>query len=226
MGGSDVILIIVIILIVWIYHWCFNHPNLETVSLSELLTKGKFKTGDLVLFKAVDNFNSPIIMSYYGHIGVVYVDPETKIPLIFEAANPTEMNLDECQNANGIFISPLEDRVKLYKGYTFYKELERPLDSDVCTEFKTFIDYCAANMKYETGVVSNGIKKCMGEPIGLRINCGEIVFLSLIKLGLIPLDYYKKKSWHHLRWMCGIKDLSGGNWYREPVKITYSPITS
>ena len=213
--------LIVILVIAWVYYWCFRHPSFDEVSLDEVLSKNKFKTGDLILFKAVDNFNGSFIMSYYGHIGVVYAD-STGV-YVFEAANTTNMTLNPDQNANGIFMSPLADRIKMYKGYAFYKELKDPLDAATCDEFRSFIDYCIENMSYETRVMANGIKKGMGEKIGMQVNCGELVFLSLIKLGLLPLEYYYKPAFHHLRWMCDIKILPE-NEYLEPVKLTYSPI--
>ena len=223
MGFSGVFAVLVVLMLAWVYYWCFNHPQLESERLVDLLDKSKFKTGDLILFKAVDNFNGSLIMSYYGHIGIVYV--EDGIPYIFEAADTTHMNLDAGQNHKGIFMSPLEGRVKTYKGYTYYKELKTPLSPEIVGEFKTFIEYCLANMSYETRVLSNGIKKGIGEKIGLRVNCGELVFLSLIKLGLLPIENYEKKSFHHLNWMCTITDLTG-NEYLAPVKLLYSPITS
>jgi hypothetical protein len=221
MGFSVAFSIMILVIMVWVYYWCFSHPRLKSERLGDLLDQSKFKTGDLILFKAVDNFNGSLIMSYYGHVGIVYV--ENDVPYIFEAADPTNMALDPDQNHHGIFMSPLESRAKTYKGYTYHKELKTPLSPEILDEFKSFIDYCLDNMAYETRVVSNGIKKGAGEKIGLRVNCGELVFLSLIKLGLIPIEYYEKKSFHHLNWMCTITDLTD-NGYLEPVKITYSPI--
>lgn len=221
MGFSAAFSVLIIMVMVWVYYWCFSHPRLKSERLGDLLDQSKFKTGDLILFKAVDNFNGSLIMSYYGHVGIVYV--EDGIPHIFEAADPTNMTLDPDQNPRGIFMSPLESRVKTYKGYTYHKELERELPAEICDEFRSFVKYCIDNMSYETRVVSNGIKKGVGEKIGLRVNCGELVFLSLIKLGMIPIENYEKKSFHHLNWMCTITDLTD-NRYLDPVKITYSPI--
>lgn len=223
MGIAGSVIVVFMVLMIWTYYWCFAHPKLDTARLCDLLAANKFKTGDLILFKAVDNFNAPVIMSYYGHIGIVYVDPDTGVPFIFEAADPTEMALDSNQNKSGIFISPLESRIKMYKGYTFHKELANPIEVATCTEFATFIQYCINNMSYNTCVISNGIKKGLGEKIGTQVNCGELVFLSLIKLGLLPFTHYEKKAFHHLKWMCKITHVED-NHYLDPVKITYSPI--
>lgn len=226
MGFSGAILTILIVVIIWCYYWTAIHPNLDSEKLDILLKEKRFKTGDLILFKATDNFNAPFIASYYGHIGIVYVypdDPE-KTPYIFEAANPTNMALEDHENPRGIFISLLENRVKQYKGYSFYKELGNSIDPKICLEFETFINYCISNMEYDTGVVSNGIKKGLfGEKSGLKTNCGELVFLSLIKLDLLPLSSYDSPTYHHLRWMCSVENLENGNYYKEPLKIVYSP---
>lgn len=223
MGLSSAFLILGLILVIWVYYWCFNHPDVDSVRLDDLISGTKFKTGDLILFKAVDNFNPVFIMSYYGHIGIIHVDPDTNVPHIFEAANPAEMALNPDQNSAGIFVSPVESRIKTYKGIAYHKPLERVLGPDICREFKNFMDFCVKNMEYNANVISNGLRKAAGEKIGTKVNCGELAFLSLIKLGLIPLEYYDKKCAHHLRWMCKIVDLTN-NKYGDPVKITYSPI--
>lgn len=219
------LLVILVIMIIWYYIFTYAHPNLKTVPLKNLLDEKKFKTGDIILFKAVDNYNAPLIASYYGHIGIVWVypdDPEQK-PYIFEAANPTNLFLTDYQNPKGIYLSLLENRIKKYKGYCFYKELGNEIDNEICLEFEKFINYCVINMEYETCVFSNGIKKGLfGEKIHHKVNCGELVMLSLIKLDLLPTELYEKNVFHHLRWMCSITDLCD-NYYEEPKKILYHP---
>lgn len=225
MSVAESLLIIVVILVVWFYIFTHSHPDLECESLDVLMRDKKFKTGDIILFKAVDNYNAPMIASYYGHIGIVWVDPKdpTQTPYIFEAANPTNLVLEANQNPKGIYVSPLENRIKKYKGYTFYKELGHKINDDVCEEFERFIQYCVDHMEYETRVISNGIRKGLfGEKINNKVNCGEIVMLSLIKLDLLPNDAYEKRMFHHLRWMCSITDVRN-NYYEEPVKILYHP---
>jgi len=218
-------LIIIIILVIWCYMFTHVHPKLDTKALKILLHDKKFKTGDMILFKAVDNYNAPMIASYYGHVGIVWVYPDDpkQTPYVFEAANPTNLVLEEHQNLKGIYLSLLENRLKKYKGYTFYKELGNSLDPETIEEFEKFINYALENMKYETAVFSNGIKKGLfGEKLHNKTNCGELVFLSLIKLGLLPFNSYDERIFHHLRWMCSITDLQS-NYYEEPVKILFDP---
>jgi hypothetical protein len=218
-------LIIIIIFIVWFWVFTYNHPNLESKKLNILLEKKRFKTGDIILFKAIDNHNGPIIASYYGHIGIVWIypdDPE-EIPYIFEAANPEGFTLDDHHSIKGIYLSTLESRIKKYKGYSFYKELHYPIEKKICVEFEDFIDHCVTNMEYDSHVFSSGIRKGLfGEKLNNKTNCGEITFLSLIKLGLIDTDKYEKKAFHHLRWVCSLTDLKD-NYYEEPVKILCDP---
>ena len=218
-------LIIIIILVIWYYIFTHAHPNLDVESLEILLREKKFKTGDMILFKAVDNYNAPLIASYYGHVGIVWVypdDPE-QIPYVFEAANPTNMTLEEHHNPKGIYLSLLENRIKKYKGYAFYKQLGCEIEPEIRLEFEKFINYAVDNMEYDTSVISSGIKKGLfGEKIHNKTNCGELVFLSLIKLGLLPFSEYSRRVFHHLRWMCSITELQD-NYYEEPVKIIYDP---
>jgi hypothetical protein len=218
-------LVIIIILVTWFWVFTYAHPDLETEKLNVLLLEKKFKTGDMILFKAVDNYNAPMIASYYGHVGMVWIypdDPE-KIPYIFEAANPTGFTLEDHHNPKGIYLSTLESRIKKYKGYSFYKELHYPITQDLCEEFEDFIDYCVVNMEYDSKIFSSGIRKgIFGEKLNNKTNCGEITFLSLIKLGLIDPEEYETKAFHHLRWVCSITDLKD-NYYEEPVKILCDP---
>jgi hypothetical protein len=220
------LLIITIIIIIWFYVFTYAHPNFESEKLNTLLLSKKFKTGDLILFKAVDNFNAPLIASYYGHIGIVFVypdDPE-QIPYIFEAANPVGFTLEDHHNPKGIYAGSLENRIKKYKGYCFYKELRYPIKKNVCEDFEDFIEYCVENMEYDEKVFSSGTRKLVfNERLNNKTNCGELAFLSLIKLGLINIDEYEKNTFHHLRWMCSITDLEDNNYYEEPVKILCDP---
>ncbi len=218
-------LVIIIILIVWCWVFTYYHPDLEVAKLNDLMLNKKFKTGDIILFKAIDNHNAPMIASYYGHIGIVWIYPDDpqQIPYIFEAANPTGFTLEEHHNPKGIYLSNLESRLKKYKGYSFYKELRHPIIKETCEEFEEFINYCIENMEYESKVFSNGIRKgIFGEKLNNKTNCGEITFLSLIKLGLINPNEYENKTFHHLRWMCSITNLQD-NYYEEPVKILFDP---
>jgi hypothetical protein len=108
-------------------------------------------------------------------------------------------------------------------GFTFYKELEYPLDKDTISNFKGFMDYCLQNMSYNKNIFHNSMKKgILGEPINDHINCGELVYMSLIKLELLPDEYYNKKISHHLKYTTYITDVVK-NKYKKPVKILYYP---
>lgn len=219
------LVIIILAAILWMVAFNHIHPNYKEVKYEDLLAMGKFKTGDILLFKALDNWNAPVLASYFGHIGIIYVDPDdpTRTPYLFEAANPTDMVLEDQHNEAGIFFSKLVDRIKRYQGYTYLKELAVPIHPDKIREFKEFMHFCVDKMYYNINVFSNGLRKGLfGERLNLGTNCGEIVFLSLLKLGLLPQEYYQKNVFHHLRWMCSIQDLTD-NRYLEPVKITYAP---
>jgi hypothetical protein len=215
--------IIVIIIIIWIYWIYLNHPTFNNITYEEL--KPRFKTGDIILFHALDNINPIFIGSYFGHIGIVYVDPDdpNKIPYLFEAAGTKKMCLGKHNNPRGIFFSKLDDRLRRYKGYTFYKELSHPIDPAICRGFKNFINFAYINMYYEYNVVSSGIKKGTIEKCSLNTNCGEIVFLSLIKLGMLSKSDYYNNTFHYLLKTAHIKDLLNGYYYNEPLYIKYHP---
>lgn len=213
------------IVMVYIYYIYLKHPSLDEIHYETLYKEKKFKTGDLILFHALDNINPIFMGNYYGHIGVVYIDPDDPLqtPQLFEAASARTMPLLDHHNANGIFLSPLSNRLRKYRGYVFYKELSAPLADYVVRDFKKFITYAYGNMYYEYNVVSNGIKKGLCEHLGNNTNCGEITYLSLIKLGLLSTDRYSHRMFHHLKWVCNVKHLDNGSHYLNTVYIIDHP---
>jgi len=216
---------VLVLIIFYIYNVYINHPKFDQIQYEMLREKNKFKTGDLILFHALDNINPIFMGCYYGHIGVVYVDPDDpeQIPYLFEAASARTMPLLDHHNENGIFVSPLENRLRKYRGFLFYKELSHKISKTVARDFKNFIKYAQDKMYYEYNVVRNGIKKGTCESPKNNTNCGEIAFLSLIKLGLLSIDRYNQRAFHHLKWMCKIKTLDNDMAYFKPVYIIDHP---
>jgi len=170
------------------------------------------KTGDLVLFHALDNINPLIIGSYWGHVGIVVIHDGK--PMIFEAAG-IERKLPG-NNSNGIYFSDLQTRIKQYRGYVAIKKLKNPLSQEICTEFNTFIEFARKNMHYEKRVFQHYILHLLGYPCDLATNCGELVFLSLIKLGLLPISTYDEHCWHYLLKVIHITKLLN-NSYSSPI---------
>lgn len=212
--------IIVIIIILWVA-WFKTHPDFPEIQFETLKRKKKFKTGDIILFHALDNNFSPLMASYYTHIGIVL--EWDGVPYIFEAAPANRMPLIKGQNPRGIFISLLQNRIRKYKGFTYYKELKYPLNKQKTLELLEFINWAIDNMEYDYNYLDSALKKgLLGNPCSTKTNCGEMVFLSLLKLGLLPKSYYDLPVFHHLRWMCDIRDLQK-NKYLDPVKIIDHP---
>jgi hypothetical protein len=215
-----IIVLLIIVILIWIWNYQWRHHGYESIALNEMLDK--VRTGDLILFKALDNSNGPKIGCYFCHIGVVWVSPEG-VPYIFEAAGTRGMHLNTNQNQRGIFLEPLVDRIIRYRGYVFYKQLVGPLVVDDA-EFLEWVNYAICNMYYEYDVVGNGIKKGLGlEKCNNGTNCGEITMLTLIKLGILSESEYDRSRPHHLRDMCYLEDCGMGNSYMEPMQIVFSP---
>lgn len=216
------IIIIGIILLIWDYYFMHGFTKYEKTNVHKLIEEKKLKTGDIILFKAHDNHNAPFIMSFFGHIGIVWVDPHSKVynPLIFEAANVQGL-LEENSKPTGIYLVPLYDRISKYNGATYYKELAIPIPANINANFGHFINYCRNTMTYNVKIFNNGLKKFLGEHIHHKINCGEIVYLSMIKLGLLPPEEFNSKIWHHLRWTCNVTSVYK-NYYKKPLRLVYS----
>lgn len=217
--------ILIVIIIIYIYSFQYYSGTYETIYNDDLINSKILKTGDIICFKAYNNFNSIFIGNYYGHIGIVYVDPNNPDePYLFEANGVEKMALKDHHNKAGIFLTPVKERIAKYKGRCFYKGLNKEIHPDVCKEFKQFIDYCLETMKYEKSIFKSSIKKWIGwERCNHNTNCGELIFLSLIKLGLIPYEMYDKPTLHYLKWMCNIKKLENDYYYNDLIQIIDHP---
>lgn len=213
------LIIITMICIFWIWYMLANHPKLICKPFEVL----SFKTGDMVIFHAYDNINPIFIGSYWGHIGIVYNDPDTdEPPLLFEAAKTSQMKNCPDYNKNGIIVTDLKTRLEKYPGLVACKFLNRPIDSKIVRGMPTFINYAKKNMYYNENVVFNGIKKKKGEKLNNATNCGEIVILSLIKLGLLPENILDEKIAHHLLYAVNLNKLQN-NYYFKPIILTFNP---
>jgi hypothetical protein len=194
------------------------------VQYDSLLTHGRLKTGTIVLFHALDNINPVIIGSYWGHMGIVWVDPDdpSQTPWVFEAAPAKQMPLKSHHNPNGIFINRLEDRVKRYAGFVAIKELSGCVSDQKARDFKTFINFALVNLSYNYNCFANAARKLIGERINKKVNCGEMVFLSAIKLGILNKKEYTVPRLHHLLYMARIQDTQLGK-YKDPVYVLHAP---
>ncbi len=194
------------------------HPLYKCYEYTEL--KSRFKTGDIILFHALDNINPIFIGTYYGHIGVIYIDPdEPNKPYLFEAFNTSTTPFYPQECSNGVALVELEHRLNSYRGYCFYKELVVPIAVDLQYGFKEFITYAVANMKYNESVITNGLNKLLfNEPLHTETNCGELAYMSLIKLGLLPRQCASENRKHHLAWLASLIEVNG-NRYLDPVYV-------
>lgn len=191
--------------------------------VDELLDNPNLKTGDLILFKAYDNWNSLVHGSYYGHIGMVFISP-TGTPMLFEANGIERTPLKEHHSKSGIFLTPLADRIRKYKGRCFWKPLNKPLSQDTIDEFEQFIKYAMSEFRYEYSVFRNAIKIYLGvKYCDKKTDCGQLVYLSLIKTKLIDIDDYEVGKLHYLRYVTGLKELSGGYKYLDIIEVYDHP---
>lgn len=220
---------LIIILIIYIYSIQYDKGNYNQVFLDDVINDENviLKTGDMILFKAYNNFNSIYMGSYYGHVGIIYIDPDdaTQTPLLFEANGVEHMPLRDHHNKNGLFLTPLKDRIQKYKGRVFLKSLNKNIDENVVRNFRAFIDYCICNMIYDKKVVKSTVKKVLGlERCKKNTNCGELTFLSLIKLNLLPISSYETSpSFHHLSYVTKLQHLHNNYKYFEPIEIIDHP---
>ncbi len=179
------------------------------------------RDGDLILFKACDNLNVLVHGSYFSHIGmVVHIDG---VPHMFEANNPTGMNLLPHHNPAGIFLTPLYERVSKYRGYCYVRHLNKKLTDEHLVLLLKFIRFAVDNMYYDKAVVRSGFACLFGKPCSKKTNCGQILFLALIAMGLLPFEYYRKSILHHLMYISNLRQLQDGYEYGDIIRIVDQP---
>lgn len=204
----------------WYWHMTSNAPDMNRVMFENV----EFKTGDLILFHAYNNINPVFIGTFWGHIGIVYKDPDDpdSKPVLFEAAKTSGMKVCPDYNKHGIMITDLQTRVEKYPGLIACKILNVPINTNIIRGFTGFMDYCKTNMSYCDCVFRNALKKKLGEKLNNSTNCGEITFLSLIKLGLLPEAVLNQNISCHLHYVNDVKQVQN-NYYHDPIEITFNP---
>jgi hypothetical protein len=214
---------LIVVFVIFLIYFLYTRLDLQfsTIDVPRLsIDEIKFKTGDLLLFKATNNFNALMLGSYYTHIGMVIIINDT--PVIFEAQGMEDHYLPRRNNKRGIFLCNLKDRIKRYRGYVYH----RPLNKAICAEqvgyLMDFINYALENMWYTSSVYATAIKKYMGAAAcQSNTDCGQLVFLALIKMGLIDINEYHIPRLNHFEHMCGLTDLLLGFSYLSVSEISF-----
>lgn len=207
-----IICIIFIIAIIYVN----TPPACETIWLHD----AKFKTGDLICFKATDNNNSVYMMNYFTHIGIVVMVDDS--PYIFEAFEVKGYTFTDSRHSKGILLTPLEHRIMCYKGHAYLKPLKHSLSPSIIAEFHEFIKFALDNMEYNYAVVMNAFAKWLGHEYNCKTNCAELVALSLVKLGL--LDYSEIKGiFNHIRFTTNITNVKN-NRYLDHIRLLYESV--
>ena len=212
---STGLLVMIVICITWSWYMLANPPDLDHVKFNTTV----FKTGDLILFHAYDNINPVFIGSYWGHVGIVYIDPDDTqcIPYLFEALNINEIKCCPEYNINGIAFTNLRTRLEKYPGLLAHKPLNVSLQSGIARGFKEFIRYAKNNMYYNSDIFSNVLKKIQGESFHNGTNCGEITILSLIKLGLLPELQGDQKIIHPLLYITTLETVQNNSYNTSKI---------
>lgn len=192
-----------VVVVLLIYIWQIQYATFDApkVHIEDLIKEKKLRTGDLILMKAANNFNAVFIVSYFTHIAVVWVNPETDEPMLFEANGIEHMNLRDHHPTTGIFLSPAKERIAKYKGRCWLKRLDADftIDGPTLECFNHFMKQCLTNAFYDTKVFKAGFNKFTGaKKCDWATNCGDLAFCALVKLGIIPMEEYDAGYWHHL----------------------------
>lgn len=201
------------LIFLYIYFIQFSHGNYPVAIIDEI----KFKSGDLILFKAQNNFNAIWLGSYYTHIGIVYeCDGEL---LIFEANGLEHMPMRPHHFKTGILLTRLMPRIKQYKGRIFVKHIARPLNAVQMAKFADFINFASEKFYYDTRVIYRRVQNLIGSrTTDYRTDCGEILYNLLIKLDMVE-QTYNVCHLHILSMLGTVKN----NAYGPPIELKHYP---
>jgi hypothetical protein len=214
---TTTIIIIVVIILIYVYYVKLAHPNYKKTTWNEI--KSRVKSGDILLFSALDSINQIFMGSYYTHIGVIYRETPQSTPMFVESFNPYHTPFYPKELKSGIAVVDLEHRMNTYRGYIFYKELAKPITEEQNREFWEFIKYAKEHMEYDKNVIENEIMKMvLNTPFNTKTNCGQITMLILIKMGLLGIEHFHNRRKHHLIYTAGLKRVRG-NSYKTPVYV-------
>lgn len=195
----------------------------DSVLIDDVLST--LRTGDLILFKAYNHMYSALMGTYYTHCGIVVM--RDGVPYCFEAASVASTTLLPHHNRRGIFCTRLAQRVHKYPGACYVKKVNVEIPPETCAEFEKFIAYAHKHMQYREEVVRSAIEKLFGKLLDHDTNCGEMAYLSLIKLGILNIDQFDIPRAHHLRFINNCTDLYSDVYghvvYSQPIRLTYSP---
>lgn len=211
-----------VISIIWFWYMQIREIKCDEIYLEELLEKKQLKTGDLILFKAQNNLYATPMFNHFTHIGMVIVDPvlNNNEPYIFEAKGVRNIKIIKQRHTRGILFTPLKGVIEKYKGRVYYKSLSANINTDMHMKLVNFLFHALKNMKYEYNSPGSSLrKKLLGERCGNETNCGELIFLCLVNMGLLSINHWNMQVFHYLKWMCYIKKLKKNYKYLDIKKV-------
>jgi len=172
--------IIICLILLYVYFIQFSHGTYPV----ELINEITFKSGDLIIFKAQNNFNALWLGSYYTHMGIVY-ESNGEL-LIFEANGLEHMPARPEHFKKGILLTQLLPRIKQYKGRVFLKPLKYAITAEQYALFTDFIKFAHEKFYYDTRVIHRRIQNLIGaRTVDYRTDCGEMLFHLLVKLKML-----------------------------------------
>jgi hypothetical protein len=204
---------LVALVLIYIYYIQFSHGVYPLAIIDEI----KFQAGDIILFKAQNNFNAVWTGSYYTHMGIVY--EHNGELLIFEANGLENMPARPHHFKTGILLTRLLPRIKQYKGRVFIKQIGRPLSDEQNAKFADFIQFASAKFYYDTRVIHRRIQTLIGRrTVDYRTDCGEMLYCLLVKLGMLA----RVDTILHLHVISQLAAVTG-NWYGAPIELKHYP---
>lgn len=169
-----VVLIILLLFSLELNRRFYNNYVAESSYDVEFYPQTRFKTGDLIFFRALDSRHLLWTDTFFSHVGVIVV--YNSVPYIFEMTPPN------------VKFSPIRERLAQYfSGSAFVKPLNKPLPSHVIAKIPSLIakyqalEYPSNGLKSVTNYVSN----CSDYWQNDKFECAKIIAFFLRDIGLL-----------------------------------------
>lgn len=190
--------IIATMLIAALYYYYVQWKEIEHAGIIRL-DSCPFRTGDLIWMKATDNNYAPLMACRFTHMGVIVRDPHDGRAYIYEAAYPDLIKLQVNQRSRGIFWTDAITRIRRYKGHCYLQRIEQEPSALHIARLMRFIHATKNAFVYNDKPMLSAIRQGLGlQHMTFHINCGELVRLALIQLGILPNNNFDEPAFHIL----------------------------
>lgn len=212
------IVILIVMLLIMFIILCYGFlPTNDIISEIHHLDVSKMKTGDIIGNQmGVQFLLQSMIRSKFGHVGVIYVDPDTRQVYVLEGVNKKDIKW-------GFSMVPIHRWVHYLRRneYICYLPINKEADSETLLKtFKEIIKY--SELDWPNRAWKRFFYMSPYTPkdltLGNRMTCIEATIYSLQEAGVFAKEYDCSSFLTHQLLYGGIKTINGYS-YNKPIRI-------